>query len=118
MGNFCLPAVLVLSRRYLLGYLLLLSLVIPVEAASNQATAVLHIRITVVPAVQMTATQPATTSSAGSISYTLRPSTARNMTRQITVQQISNKPLSNNSARNTVQPRKGAVLQTTTIVVE
>lgn len=115
MVGFCQRAVALFSRRRLLGSLLLLfSLAgLPANAASNQASATLHIQITVVPVVQTSAMQPIANSS-GAVTYKLQPSTASKMTSQVTVQKIS----ANAGSGQSAQSGKGAVLQTTTLVAE
>lgn len=114
MVRFCQRAVALFSRRRLLGSLLLLfSLAgLPANPASNQASATLHIQITVVPVVQTSAMQPIANSS-GAVTYKLQPSTASKMTSQVTVQKISA-----NAGGQSAQSGKGAVLQTTTLVAE
>jgi hypothetical protein len=117
MGKFCLPAI---PQRYVRGVtasaILALSLAgLRAQAASHEASAVLHIQVVVVPTVQMTTAQPSTTVAAGSISYNLQPSTPR-MSSQVTVQPISK---SGPTGSWTDGPSgKSAVLKTTTIVPE
>lgn len=118
MGKFCLAAVSPSYRQRLpVGAVLVLVLAgVPVQAASNQASAVLHIQVTVVPTVQAASTQPSATTSNGTITYTLQPS-APKMASQVTVHQISTTSTTSD-AKAGGEPAKGAVLLTTTTVPE
>ena len=117
MGKFCLSAVPLVYQRLLLCEVLLLGLVgFPVHAASDQASAVLHIQVTVVRTVQTAAAQPNAATSNGSVTYNLQPPTALKMTSQVTVQRIS--ILSAQAVKSDGQSGNGAVLRTTTVIVE
>ena len=118
MSKFRLSAVSLAYLRLLFvcGVLLLGLAAFPAHAASNQASAALHIQVTVVRTVQAIAAQPNATSSAGSVSYNLQPTTAPKMTSQVTVQQISTPGAA--SVKSDGKSGKGAVLQTTTVIVE
>ena len=118
MGKLCLMAIPVSSvRRLISSSILVLSLAgLPAQAASNQARAALHIQVVVVPTVQTTEAQPSATTTTGSISYNLQPSTAPKMSSQVTVQPISQS--GRMGSGTTGQSRTGAVLKTTTIFPE
>ncbi len=117
MGKFCLPISLCSARRLIPYSLLLVGVAgISAQAASNRASAVLHIQVTVIPAVQTTTSQPNTTGSTSSVTYILQPVTAPRMTSQVTVQQISTS--GPGAGSNSGQSAKTAVLKTTTVVPE
>lgn len=119
MGKFCLSTISLSHPGRLLGCLvLLLGLVaLPAYAASKQASAVLHIQITVVPTVQAATAQPSATSPTGSVTYNLQPPTAPKMTSQVTVQPVSISGTAS-GVKSNGQSGNGAVLQTTTLVAE
>jgi len=118
MAKFCRAAVSPVFLRLLLGCgVLVLSLAgSPAHAASNRASAVLHIQVTVVRTIQAIAAEPNATSPTGSVNYNLQPTTAPKMTSQVTVQQISTPGTA--SVKGERQSGKGAVLQTTIVIVE
>ena len=119
MGKFCLAAVSLSYLGRLSGCLvLLLGLAgLPAFAASRQASAVLHIQITVVPTVQAPNAQLTPTSPSGPVTYNLQPTTTPKMTSQVTVQPVSTSDPANR-VKSGANSGKGAVLQTTTLIVE
>lgn len=118
MGKFCLAAVSLSHLRRLIGCVLLLILAgFPAHAASNHASAVLHIQITVVPTVQTATSQPSSTSPTGSVTYNLQPATTPKMTSLVTIRPISTSGDTQNANRSR-QSTKRAVLRTTTVIVD
>lgn len=119
MGKFCLAAVSLSYLVRLSGCLvLLLGLAgLPAHAASRQASAVLHIQITVVPTAQAPNAQLSPTSPRGSVTYNLQPATTPKMTSQVTIQPVSTSDTANR-VKSGANYGKGAVLQTTTLIVE
>ncbi|HKO19862.1 MAG TPA: hypothetical protein VJU82_13335 [Acidobacteriaceae bacterium] len=118
MGKFCLPAVWLRRFQRLGSVVLLLGLAgMPTYAASNRASAVLHIQVTVVPTVQTTTSQPTVASPTGSVAYNLQPPTAPKMTSLVTVQPVSTSGTTS-GLKSSDQSGKGAVLQTTTVIAE
>lgn len=117
MGKFCLAAVSLSHLRRLIGCVLLLILAgFPAHAASNHASAVLHIQITVVPTVQTATSQPSSTSPTGSVTYSLQPATTPKIS-LVTIRPISTSGDTQN-ANPSGQSTKRAVLQTTTVIVD
>lgn len=117
MGKFCLPTVWLRFHRLGCVVLLLGLAGVPTYAASNRASAVLHIQVTVVPTVQTTTQQPTVTSPTGSVAYNLQPPTAPKMTSRVTVQPVSTSGTTTD-VKSSDRSGKGAVLQTTTVIAE
>ena len=118
MGKFCLPAVTLsyLPRLFGCGVFIFGAVGFPAHAASNPASATLHIQVTVVRTVQTAAAQPNAATSNGSVAYNLQPPTAAKMAWQVTVQQISTP--GSESVKSDGHSGKDAALQTTTVIVE
>ena len=118
MGKFCLPAVWLRRFQRLGCVVLLVGLAgLPAYAASNRASVVLHIQLTVVPTVEAMTQQPTVATPTGSVTYNLQPPTALKMTSPVTVQPMSTWGTTS-GVKSSGQPGKGAVLRTTTVVAE
>jgi hypothetical protein len=118
MGKLCLAVVSGYPQRLIGGAVLLSVLAgVPARAASNQATAILRIQVTVVPTVQAANTHAPAGNASAPITYDLQPSSTPRMTSQVTIHQISTTGTTS-SLKAAGQSATGAVLQTTTIVPE
>ena len=118
MGKFCLAVVWRHPQRLIVGAVLLSALAgVPAGAASNQATAALHIQVIVVPTVQAATTHAPAGNASAPITYHLQPSSTPRITSQVTVHQISTSGTIRRGKADG-QPAIGVALQTTTVVPE
>ena len=118
MVKFCLSGVWRSSPRHLLvGAVLFFMPSVQSHAASNQATAVLHIRVTVVPTVQAANTYASASNASAPVTYHLQPSLTVRMTSQVTLHQISTMGTIS-GVKADGRRANGGVLQTTTVVPE
>ncbi len=119
MGKFCLAKLCRARQRGLLGCALLLfvAFVASAHAAPNQASAVLHIQVTVVPTLQAATAQPSVSNESAPVTYNLQPSSTTKTTSQVTLRSVEPKRTASR-VKSSGKPAKGAVLQTTTVVAE